>query len=117
MCLLCLLLEGKIERKCVVRKKMAVAATIGAVVGGFAGVLLAPKAGKETRKDIVKNIKEMTKKVKELAKKDLEKLEVMEEIIKAETHKIVSEVKETVSDIEDAANDSPHFESFKKKLK
>jgi gas vesicle protein len=110
-------MEGKIERKSVVRRKMVVAATIGVVVGGFAGVLLAPKSGKETRKDIVNNIKEMTKKVKEVAKKDLDKLEVMEEEIKAETHKIVSEVKETVSVIEDAANDSPHFESFKKKLK
>ena len=117
MCLLCLLLEGKIERKCVVRKKMAVAAMLGAVAGGFAGVLLAPKAGRETQKDIVKNIKALTNRAKELSNKNLEKIEVIEEKIYEETHNMLSEVKETVSDITDVTNESPHFESFKKKLK
>ena len=117
MCLFCLLLKAKMERKCVVRKKMAVAVTIGAALGVLTGVQLAPKSGRETRKDIVENIKEMKKKVKEVSEKNLKKMEVIEEKIVEKTNKMLDEVKETVSDIEEATIQSPHIESFRKKLK
>lgn len=51
-------------------KKLAIGALIGATVGFAAGILTAPKSGKETRKDIKKTAskvyREAEKKLKEL---------------------------------------------------
>lgn len=49
--------------------KFVAGALIGAAAGALAGVLLAPKSGKETRKDIANKAKEYTAKGKEMAKK------------------------------------------------
>jgi len=50
-------------------KGAAIAGTVAAVAGVIAGILLAPKSGKETRKDIAKYLGEMKDKVaKNLAK-------------------------------------------------
>jgi len=50
-------------------KGAGIAGTIAAVAGVVAGILLAPKSGKETRKDIAKFVGEMKDKIaKELAK-------------------------------------------------
>lgn len=128
MCLLCELLKGKMERRGCVRRKMAVAATIGAAVGVVAGVLLAPKAGKETREELIKDIKELPDKAKELSEKTYEKLEEVKEKIADETHKMLGGVKETVSEAEDAIDEDSRFkkpseiteeevDAFKNKLK
>lgn len=45
-------------------KKMAAVATVGSAVGAIAGVLLAPKSGKETRQDISDNINSASESVK-----------------------------------------------------
>lgn len=128
MCLLYELLKGKMERKGRVRRKMALAAIIGAAAGVVAGVLLAPRAGKETREELMNNIKELPDKAKELSEKTHEKLEEVKEKIVDETHKILGSVKETVSEAEDALDEGSRFknpskiteeevDSFKNKLK
>ena len=47
--------------------KFLLGALIGAVAGAAAGLLFAPKSGKETRKDIADKAKEYTVKGKEMA--------------------------------------------------
>lgn len=64
-----LLPPSRWEREKKVRKQVAVGATVGLTVGAAAGVLLAPKAGKEIREELVKNIQELPKKAKELSAK------------------------------------------------
>lgn len=50
-------------------KKILGGAAVGLIAGAIAGILLAPKSGKETQKDIAKYAKEMQEKIaKELAK-------------------------------------------------
>jgi len=44
---------------------------LGAAVGVTAGILLAPKSGKETREDIARNAKKATEAVSETQKKPL----------------------------------------------
>lgn len=69
MSLMDLLPKVKLEREGEVRKKVAIGATIGLIVGAVAGVLLAPKAGKETRDDLAKTIHELPDKAQELSDK------------------------------------------------
>ena len=61
--------KAKKQRKAAEKKKalknVAVGAAIGATVGAVAGVLLAPKAGKETREDLAQAAKEAVEKAKE----------------------------------------------------
>ena len=53
-------------------KKAVIGALIGgAAVGAAAGVLLAPKSGKETRKDIANKAKSVSKKIKKMNVKDV----------------------------------------------
>jgi len=67
-----LLQKGKFERETNVRKKVAIGTMVGVTVGAVAGVLLAPKAGKKTRDDLMKNIQELPDKAKELSDKTQE---------------------------------------------
>src|SRR5665647_2422213 len=128
MCLLCTLLRGRMERKHDVCKKVAIAATVGMTVGIVTGILLAPKAGKKTREELLKKIQELPDKAKGLSEKTQEKLGEVKEKITEETQKIVSGVKEKVSDIEDEMAEDSRFQkpteitgeqvdAFKKKLK
>ena len=48
-------------------KKNVLAAALGALVGGIAGILFAPKSGKETRGDIKEAVEKATVEVKEKA--------------------------------------------------
>lgn len=127
MCLLCTLLRGRMERKHDVCKKVAVAATIGLTVGAVAGVLLAPKAGKETREDILQNLNELPDKAKELSDKVQVMMGEVKDEITEETQKLMSEVKEVSSDIKNEMEDDSRFQkpteiteeqvkAFKKKL-
>jgi gas vesicle protein len=63
-------------------RKFALGAIIAAVAGYIAGLLTAPKSGKETRKDI----KDTTEKTVHEAEKDFAK-------VQAELNKLVAEVK------------------------
>jgi ABC-type nitrate/sulfonate/bicarbonate transport system permease component len=71
--------KGKKQRKLKERKRTlqnaAVGAAIGVTVGAAAGLLLAPKAGKETRADIAQAAKELPAKAKEIVEKTREKVE------------------------------------------
>ena len=53
-------------------KKLAAGIGIAATVGVAAGVLLAPKAGKETRKDIIDKAEDVVESTKEIAHKKVE---------------------------------------------
>lgn len=75
----------KKQRKAAEQKKamknVAVGAAIGATVGAVAGVLLAPKAGKETREELALKAKEAVEKAKEKIDEVKEKAgEVVEEV-------------------------------------
>lgn len=48
------------------KKEVIGAAVIGALIGVGVGLMIAPKSGKETRKDIVNKAKKIGKKAKEL---------------------------------------------------
>ena len=57
----------------------------GAALGASLGILFAPKAGSETRKDLKKKLDELTKKVKEINVKEVkEQLEAKIDDIKTE---------------------------------
>ena len=123
-----LLPTSRWEREKKERKQVAIGATIGLTVGAVAGVLLAPKAGKETREDLAKSIQELPEKAKELSVKTQEILSEAKEKIAEETHKIMSGAKEKVAEIKDELEEDSHFQkptditeeqvdAFKTKLK
>lgn len=76
------------------KAKTAAAVLGGVAVGAAAGVLLAPKSGAETRKDLAKKFNEVVDKAKNLKKEDVEKY-VTEKIEKIKKE-IASLDKETV---------------------
>jgi len=83
--------------------KVAAGVAVGALVGAAAGILLAPKSGKETRKDIEKFVKDTKGKGLELLEKA--KIEVSKKIenVKKAGKKIDSEeYKKIVAEIVDS---------------
>lgn len=56
-----------------------IGAALGLTVGALAGVLLAPKSGKETREDLSNAAKELPGKAKEVLEKAKEKVEETKE--------------------------------------
>lgn len=79
MSILDLIEKGKKSREKKARvktiKNNAIGAAIGVTVGAAAGVLLAPKSGKETREEIAATAKELPDKAKEFVEKAQEKIE------------------------------------------
>ncbi len=65
---------------------------IGAIIGGIAGLLFAPKTGKETREDVKKVLKDSEVKFKETT----EKAKVMAEKAKDTVEEIVDTVTKKV---------------------
>jgi len=85
--------QARIDREKTLRRKkagmLALGVTIGSTVGAVAGVLLAPRAGKETREDLSRRGSEAWGKIKENA---------------SDTgHRIVSAVEEKTSRVRTAA--------------
>ena len=83
----------------------------GAIIGATAGVLLAPKSGKETRKDIVKAAAKISKKVKNMSAADVKKyvtkkVSNIEKALKdLEKEKVVKDAKKKIKSIQkDVAN-------------
>jgi len=78
----------KKQRKAAEQKKalknVAVGAAIGATVGAVSGVLLAPKAGKETREELAQAAKEAVEKAKEKIDEVKEKAVVVVEDVKGQ---------------------------------
>lgn len=56
-------------------KNTAIGAAVGLTVGAAAGILLAPKSGKESREDISKAVKELPDKAKEFIEKAQDRIE------------------------------------------
>lgn len=98
------------QQKGVDFKKIAQAAAIGTAVGVAIGMLLAPKKGKELRKDlkelpakIRKEVSEKAGKIKDLTQKHYEKLidtvagfyKKAKKVKKADLEKIVKELKKS----------------------
>lgn len=95
-----LLEKGKKEKKKAAAKKAAkgaaVGAAVGTAVGVAAGVLLAPKAGKETREDLAKKAKETGEGIAKKAKVAVENIKESVEKIKPakKTESTAEETKE-----------------------
>jgi len=75
-------------------KKFAIGASIAAAAGYIAGILTAPKSGKETRQDV----KDTASKAVTEAEKQLKKLE-------SDVEDLVSKAKDKGSDLSDKAKD------------
>ena len=108
-----LLPTGRWEREKQARRKIAIGAAIGLTVGAVAGVLLAPKTGKETREDIVKTIQELPEKAKKLSEKTQEVMGEIKEEITEKTDEIMDEAKEAVSDTKDYMHDAARVKKVK----
>jgi gas vesicle protein len=84
--------------------KFAIGTILGVVAGAIAGVLFAPKSGKETREDI----KDETKKLAHSAEAELKKLEgeiasklkssKLAATVKKEAEQIIKEIREALGD-------------------
>ena len=106
----------------IMKKKTGIIGALvgGTIIGATAGVLLAPKSGKETRKDIVKKAKKITNKVKTLEIEDIktyitEKVAEIEKYLKnlekekdakRKITKIQKEVKKLGDNIKDNAEET-----------
>ncbi|MDF2501491.1 MAG: YtxH-like protein [Anaerosporomusa subterranea] len=96
MSIMGILEKTKKARENKARKKVLAGLAVGAVVGAAAGVLLAPKSGKEIREDIANAAAKFPEKAKEIAELGKAKLE--------EVNKCLTEGKEiTAADLETAA--------------
>jgi len=87
-----LLPKTKGEQEKDLRKSTAIAATIGIAVGAAAGVLLAPKSGKQTRQEIIANTHEL-----------LDKTGESKEKLSEEAQQLMNEVKKQVAAIDPSA--------------
>jgi gas vesicle protein len=96
MSLLSIIEKTKKTREKKARKKVLAGLAVGAIVGAAAGVLLAPKSGRETREEIANAAKQLPEKAKEIAELSKAKLE--------EVNKCLHEAKEiTEAGLESAA--------------
>jgi len=78
-------------------KQFAAAATIGSAAGAIAGLLLAPKSGKETRQVISKNVKSASENVRNSAANVKEKAVEVQKNIKTaleKTDKLIKDLKQ-----------------------
>ena len=78
---------------------------LGATVGTGLGILFAPKAGSETRRDLRNKINELTKKVKEIDVEDVKNqlqdkiAEIKEELADLDKEKVLKIAKEKAKDL------------------
>ena len=78
---------------------------LGAAIGAGLGVLFAPKAGSETRKDLKKKIDELGKKVKEIDMEDVKEdfqnkiEEIKQELAELDKEKVLEIAKKKGNDI------------------
>lgn len=85
--------EMERKRKKEAARKMGAGFTIGAIIGAAAGVLFAPKSGKETREELITKTKDTTENLKEAIKNtSLEDLKDKGEVM---VTKIKDSLKET----------------------
>ncbi len=101
------------------KKELLIGASVGAIAGVIAGLLFAPKAGKETREDLAKNMHEMKDKIaKELDKAGKVTKETYDKIVDKVVKVYEIEKKITPGDAKDIlARLKNNFEEVKKALK
>ena len=81
---------------------------LGAAVGAGLGVLFAPKAGSETRKDLKKKIDELVKKVKEIDMEDVREdiqnkiEEIKQELSELDKEKVLEIAKKKGNDMKES---------------
>jgi len=78
---------------------------IGGLVGAVAGILFAPKSGKETREDIARKTDEIIKKAKEEYELALEKSKNAYETAIRKAKEIQSMAREKVDDVEESVTE------------
>lgn len=100
-------------------KDLLIGASVGAIAGVIAGLLFAPKSGKETRADLVKHLHEMKDKIaKELDKAGKVTKETYDKIVDKIVKVYEVEKKITPADAKDViAKLKNNFEEVKKALK
>ncbi len=104
--------SGKKARRQKERKQflqnVALGAAVGVTVGAVAGVLLAPKSGKETREDVVKAVKELPDKAKEGIETVKEKIEEVKKNVSEKAEEVKnSDTEKGEKKIEEAKNVTP----------
>ncbi len=80
-------------------------ALIGGLIGAAAGILFAPKSGKETREDIARKTDEIIKKAKEEYEVALEKSKKAYETAIRKAKEIQSMAREKVDDVEESVTE------------
>jgi len=100
-------------------KDLLIGASVGAIAGVIAGLLFAPKSGKETRADLAKHLHEMKDKIaKELDKAGKVTKETYDKIVDKIVKVYEVEKKITPADAKDViAKLKNNFEEVKKALK
>jgi len=78
---------------------------IGGLIGAAAGILFAPKSGKETREDIARKTDEIIKKAKEEYEVALEKSKNAYETAIRKAKEIQSMAREKVEDVEESVTE------------
>ncbi len=106
MSILDLLQKGKRNREKKVRQKVAIGATLGMTIGAVAGVLLAPKSGKDTRADLAKNAQELTESIKEISVKTQDMVGEAKERLSEKSLEIMNDVKDKISEIKTEPNEN-----------
>lgn len=100
-------LNGTYKRRA--RNNAAAGVGAGVLLGAIAGLLFAPKAGKETRADLVEGAKIGAEKVKEtavhVADVTKEKFEEVKQQVKKSTKKTAATVEEAMEDVQEAVED------------
>lgn len=90
--------KAKKKREKEVRQKVAIGAAVGVTVGAVAGVLLAPKPGKETRAEITKNLQDLPGRVKEVSDKTQNIVGDVKDKLSEKTQNILDEIKGKFAD-------------------
>lgn len=92
---------------------------LGVALGAGVGILLAPKKGSETRRDLKNKMKELIEKVKNIDSKEVKaefnkKIKELEEEIKElDKEKVINIAKDKASKIKDKANDLVELAGYK----
>ena len=119
--------SGKCREK-KMRQNVAIGATIGVAVGAVAGVLLAPKAGKETREDLKKGLEGLPERVKNISDKTESMLGDVKEKLTQKTQDLMDEATDKFEETRDDVQEDSRFKkpadisqqqvnAFKDKLK
>ena len=95
----------KQQRKESARKVLSGLA-IGSVVGGLAGILYAPKAGKETRQEIAGEIKDTAAATKEKVKETVQEVKEQVEDLKDKRIAIVDKTAYNTGKLEDGLHEA-----------